>query len=264
MFMITSLRWALSAGLLLTTALADRASPAGHGNVGRVPVLVELFTSEGCSSCPPADQALAQLLEQQPVQGVEVIGLSEHVDYWNHLGWWDPYSQSRFTQRQKDYVLAIPGSSQYTPQTVIDGRTQFIGSQIGRHLDALSSASRKPKAAVDIAVSGETPKGVAMDIKIASLAAQRTDATADIVLAVTEDHLSSQVTRGENEGRQLAHAAVVRSMKPIGRVTGRGSFSDGVFVPLESEWKRPQLHVVVFAQDVKTRAILGASRIRLK
>src|SRR5262245_30093485 len=259
--MFDPFRWTFATGLLLAVATSGSS---GAASKPRVPVLVELFTSEGCSSCPPADQALARLLEQQPIQGVEVIGLSEHVDYWNHLGWWDPYSQSQFTQRQKDYVLAISGSSQYTPQSVIDGRTQLIGSQIEKHLDALSRASQKPKAAVGIAVAGATPKGVAIDIKIASLAAQLTDATADIVVAITEDHLSSQVTRGENEGRQLAHAAVVRSMKPIGRVTGRGAFSDRVFVPLESEWKRAELHAVVFAQDGKTRAILGASRIRLK
>src|SRR5262245_1792175 len=88
--MFDPFRWTFATGLLLAVATSG---PLAAPSKARVPVLVELFTSEGCSSCPPADQALARLLEQQPVQGVEVIGLSEHVDYWNHLGWWDPYSQ---------------------------------------------------------------------------------------------------------------------------------------------------------------------------
>ena len=109
--------------VLAGSVLAARAGMANQPGAAtaRVPVLAELFTSEGCSSCPPADDLLRQLLREQPVDGVEVIALSEHVDYWNRLGWRDPFSSEQFTQRQSDYARAMGTAQIYTPQLVING-----------------------------------------------------------------------------------------------------------------------------------------------
>src|SRR5204863_10159916 len=112
-------------------------------------VMVELFTSEGCSSCPPADKLLSWLAERQPISGVEIIPLSEHVDYWNHLGWADPYSAAAFSERQHEYSGSL-GSRVYTPQMVVDGKVEFVGGDSDEALKAISDESRRLKAIVRI------------------------------------------------------------------------------------------------------------------
>src|SRR5581483_8973602 len=114
------------------------------------PVLVELFTSEGCSSCPPADQLLAKLESQQPVSGVHIIALSEHVDYWDRLGWRDPFSSAQFSQRQQVYSQVLRDSGPYTPEMVVDGATGFVGSESREALQAIATAARAQKAVVQI------------------------------------------------------------------------------------------------------------------
>src|SRR5215469_11023548 len=116
----------------------------------RTPVVVELFTSEGCSSCPPADEFLLRLEERQFVDGAEVIAIEEHVDYWNHDGWTDPFSSSEWTLRQRDYASAFKLGGVYTPQMVIDGREQLVGSRIQQVSTAVLQNSRIPKGSVMI------------------------------------------------------------------------------------------------------------------
>jgi hypothetical protein len=251
---------ALVAMLAIAAARGAWSAPAPVP-AARVPVLLELFTSEGCSSCPAADDVLARLVEQQPVAGVEIIGMSEHVDYWNRLGWSDPWSHARYTTRQKAYARALGRPGLYTPQAVVDGRIGFVGSDFARTVEAAARAGREPKATVDIERAKKTLDAVALAIEVKGLAG-RTD-PADVYLAITEDDLVSNVTRGENQGRRLAHVAVVRRLTRIGRVTGPHPFAARPLGPFAPGWKPEDLRAVVFAQDARTRAILGVSSIAL-
>ena len=222
------------------------------------PVLVELFTSEGCSSCPPADALLYQYIQSSPVPGVEVIALGEHVDYWNHGGWADPFSNAQFSARQSNYSAAFHLDSVYTPQIVIDGKAQFVGSDDDAVRVAIARAARLPKAQVNLRETGPGR----LSVQIGHLPASATSDSAVVYLAVTEDGLSSSVGGGENAGRRITHSAVVRELTAIGTVTGV-SFDASPTVMLRPGWRRGHLHAVVFAQERTSRRIVGASEISL-
>jgi len=211
-------------------------------------VLVELFTSEGCSSCPPADAVLEQLQREQPVPGVELIVLSEHVDYWNDLGWKDPFSDALFSERQSAY-----GSRIYTPQAIVDGRIDVLGSDRAGIARAASSAARDPHGTLELV---RTPKGVR--ISVGKLSGH---SDAAVTVAVVEDGLVSKVTRGENAGRTLPHTAVVRSLREAGRIpAGAAQWSAEVPVPVDVSWKKAR--VIAFVQDGRSRHILAAGALQ--
>jgi hypothetical protein len=208
-----------------------------------LPILVELFTSEGCSSCPPADATLARLHAAQPAPGVQLLVLSEHVDYWDNLGWKDPYSDALFTDRQSRY-----GSRTYTPQAIVDGRTDVLGSDGDGIVRAAKAAAADPHGAVAL-------KRKDQNVQIAVTALPKHGA-AQVWLAVVEDGLVDKVTRGENAGRTLAHTAVVRKLQGVGNIAAgetQGTFE--AKVPADAAWKNPRL--IVFVQDAKS--VLAAS-----
>src|SRR5258708_30000026 len=155
MIMSLNIRWVCAVGILLggTTAFGDRSRlTAAAGSGPRNIVVVELFSSEGCSSCPPADDVLTQLAHRQPVPGVEVLALGEHVDYWDRLGWRDPFSSPAFSARQSNYDVRVFHADQvYTPQLVIDGRLERVGSDARAVQRAIEQAATSPKAAVTVA-----------------------------------------------------------------------------------------------------------------
>ena len=157
-------------GVILLSMLTERAV-ATPAQAHRTPVLVELFTSEGCSSCPPADDFLIQLDKEQPVPGAEIIAISEHVDYWNRLGWADPFSSAAFSDRQHQYARALGTNQMYTPQMVVDGRTEFIGSQEGKARRGIAQAAQAPKAKVGLVKGSVHPHDdlISMQVSVGQL-----------------------------------------------------------------------------------------------
>ena len=228
--------------------------------LARTPVAVELFTSEGCSSCPSADALLLELARSQPVAGVEVVALSQHVDYWNRLGWRDPFSSPVFTHRQQTYAAAL-GVGSYTPQAVINGRYELVGSQRPALLAALAEAARVPHATVQ--VSPATMGGAAaLRVTVAQVPEAATE-PAEVLLAFTETGLSSVVGRGENAGRTLRHAAVVRELRVLGRVAADGHFAATPALALNSQWRQANLRAVVLVQQVRSRRLVGVGTLAL-
>ena len=235
---------------VMLLALAVAAVPLVA--VAQNPVVVELFTSEGCSSCPPADAVLLQL-SQSGLKGEEVILLGEHVDYWNYIGWTDRFSSKQFSQRQSEYASALRAEV-YTPQMVIDGREQFVGNDAAEVASRIVAAAKRPMPGqVSLAWEGERRLRVAAQSAIA--------VKAKVLLAITEDGLSTQVANGENGGKTLHHAAVVRSLQEIGELRD-GKFESIVDVPVAAGWNRNQLKAIVLLQEPKTMKIVGAGQVR--
>ena len=234
--------------------------PARSGDQAAAPVVVELFTSEGCSSCPPADRLLAQFDEKQPVPGARIIALEQHVDYWDDLGWRDPFSSAQFSRRQEDYVGAFHINSAYTPQMVVDGSSEFVGNDVRAAVAAIAKAARVPKVSVTIEADPAPAGAPSIPLRVRLAGAV---VNADVLLAVTEDDLSSNVTNGENSGSKLVHRAVVREMRSLGKVSADGSFAAQFDERLSQSWKRENLHAVVFLQQRSSRQILGAAEISL-
>ena len=171
---------------------------------GRTPELVELFTSEGCSSCPPADLFLEKL-DHQPVAGAEMIVLSEHVDYWNHIGWKDPYSAHLYSERQSVYGERFGLDSVYTPQMVVDGSSQFVGSNPALADEAFAKTLSVPKISVRLSLLSADPSGVYVHLDTGALEPSLDAREAGVQLAVALSRAESQVSSGENAGHRLAH-----------------------------------------------------------
>lgn len=239
--------------LLILLVLLVSFAPADD----RTPVVVELFTSEGCSSCPVADEFLAALDEKQPVSGVEIIALEHHVDYWNQLGWADPFSSSALTARQQSYALAFHTSDIYTPQMVVNGRKEFVGSDQRQALLEVQRASSRPRVTVRL----RKESGRVLSLRVAGVPRDQADGVYDVLLAITESHLSENVGRGENAGRLLRHSEVVRSLTRVGVIDSRKfeSFSQEVRLNLDNSWRRENLRAVLFVQAQHSREIVGAA-----
>ena len=207
---------------------------AGGADSSRAGVLVELFTSEGCSSCPPADRLLESLDPQ-------AIVLSEHVDYWDHLGWRDPYSGHANTLRQEAYARGFGIEGPYTPQMVIDGVTEFVGNNARRAMAELARARSREKIGVHLA---RAAAGVRVQIDPAPKAA-------DVWLALADDSGTSQVAAGENKGLRLHHVAILRSLRKIGTVQRDAGFARDIEVPPGTG------RVIVFVQDSGLGRVYG-------
>ncbi len=249
--------------LLLTVVLATWMFVSASAPPSREvasPVLVELFTSEGCSSCPPADALLQQLDRTQPVKGAQLIVLSEHVDYWNRIGWTDPYSSRFFSDRQSTYGDRFGLRSVYTPQMVVDGETEFVGNDSRLASRAVEKALALPKVAIrisDISMDAETLRAHVDSDALPEFAKVR---KADVYLVVALNHAESQVLRGENSGRRLTHVGVVQSLTKIGSLESGKTFSQDVRVKLDSGTDPANLRVIAFIQQPGQRQILGVAQ----
>jgi hypothetical protein len=256
MLKVSFLRTAVA---VFAVALISRAADAGAS--GRVPVLLELFTSEGCSSCPPADRLLEILDEKQPVSGADLIVLSEHVDYWDRLGWKDPFSSSQFTSRQQDYTNRYNFDGVYTPQLVLDGRYGFVGSDGRAASAAIQRAIREPK--IPLAISNASRNGSQVTAHIEVPADQSLKSVRGMLyVALADNRQESHVARGENGGRTLTHVAVTRVLKQVGQVDFDVASAKEVVVPVQPG-SGNGLRVVAFIQDPKSGRVLGVVEQKL-
>lgn len=247
--------------MIIVIALTISQTMAQSGK--RTPVIVELFTSEGCSTCPPADKYLEVLAEQQPIADVDVIALSEHVDYWNRFGWTDPFSATQFTTRQTYYAAFFKQAEVYTPQMVVDGTREFVGSRIQDGVKQISEAANNPKSDINLEIVKAAKNTFSLKVKTDRLPKLSDDDKAVVFLAVTENELSSSVTRGENSGKTLKHIAVTRYLKEIGVVKNTQS-NFTAEIKVDKNWKRENLNAITFVQETESRRILGAAKISLK
>jgi len=236
-----------------------RLYSAGAGSNVRTPMLVELFTSEGCSSCPPADKFL-QTLDGQPIPGAEIIVLSEHVDYWNHIGWRDPYSASFYSQRQSVYAKRFGLDSVYTPQMVVDGTSQFVGSNSGQADKAFRKALVVPKLPVHLSsISADAANTLHAHLETGTLDSSFGLREAEVYVAVALSRAESQVSAGENSGHKLTHVSVVKSLTKIGALKQGQVLTQDVRLTLEPGSDARKLRLIAFVQEPRQGRVLGAA-----
>jgi len=257
------------ATLLFATSAANPplvATPqSAPAQTERTPVLVELFTSEGCSTCPPADTLLSKLASLQPIAGAEIIALEEHVDYWNHDGWVDSYSSSDWTLRQQEYVAHFKGKSPFTPQMVVDGQSQFVGTNAREAQTSIQEALQHPKTQISINAQSTTKSDASrIEVHLGNLSAASLQEPADVWVAVTESNLETAVKAGENAGKTVPHAAILRSLHKIGTIQAKDSspFVSTQQIKFKSNWKSENLRIVVFVQERKSFRVLGVASAR--
>jgi hypothetical protein len=233
----------VGAAVLAIQAPSDKRPSSAQ----RTPVLVELFTSEGCSSCPPVDKLAAELESRQPIANVQVVLLSFHVDYWNDLGWKDRFASHDYTLRQQQYSALFSEGSVYTPELVVDGKES--------QAQLLPDEIRNAAAGSQPAVLKITPKS-GHDVAITAQADPKTHGR--VLVAITEDGLSTKVGGGENGGHILTHSGVVRTFTTLGKLD-KGGLSKDFTIALDPQWQLPKLTLVCFVQDEKTGRVLGVS-----
>jgi hypothetical protein len=243
------------ATLLSALIGAGFATRAAASEPVTTPLLVELFTAEGCSSCPPADAFLVSLDEHQPIPGGQIIVLSEHMDYWNS-SWPDPFASGQLTARQSGYVRSLHDSSAFTPQFVIDGNIEMRlrdKDEIARNFQTALAA---PKIPVSITALKVTPGTVSGQIDVDGSAAAH---KADVYLALAIDRIETKVLRGENRGKDLTHVGVVEYLSKVGDLKPGEKFSQNFNVPFKRGMDPNNARVIVFVQESGYGKVVGAA-----
>jgi hypothetical protein len=238
-----ALLYALSLGFSLA-ALDVRAADSGAS-----PVVVELFTSQSCSSCPPADAYLGELAKRPGV-----LALSMHVDYWNRLGWRDPYSSRAATQRQRDHVGRLGARYVSTPQAVVQGRAYAIGSDRPAVERLIRDARQIPPVArPKLAMAGDK-------LSIRVDAAPKPGTRARVWLVAFDNGHTTAIPSGENAGRTVTYSNVVRALRPVGVWDGKSARFE---VDVVAEKVKGFDNCAVIFQSESTGAVIGAARLTM-
>lgn len=250
--------------LLIFPALISRAAPADTSTTAAHPILVELFTSEGCSSCPPADALLEKMDGSSPFPGAQLIVLSEHVDYWDHDGWKDPNSSPAMTERQAAYVHALGLQTPYTPQMIVDGTSILrVGdpNQIMKVFEDDVATPTDPVRIGEVSVNAGGPNPTDPGVLEARIEADGSSdkKNADVYVAIALDRVESQVLHGENGGRRLTHVAVVQQLTKIGKLQKGKSFDQMVHLKLKPGTDPRNVRVVAFVQEPGPGRLLGVA-----
>jgi len=219
-------------------------------------ILVELFTSEGCSSCPPADQLLRQIDSHTMPNGDQIIVLGEHVDYWDGTGWRDRFSSRDFTDRQAEYARRFNISGPYTPQMVVDGRREFVGNDSRLLQRALNEAASRPKAAISISSEEIGATEIVAKVKVAPL--RDGPKHADLFVALAGNTDETHIGGGENSGKVLRHAAAVRSLARAAKL-GQQGIEKEVRFRIPKSVTVQNLRIIAFLQEANNGAVLGAA-----
>jgi hypothetical protein len=240
------------AAVLLLSGFGLRAAEGAAANpTASTPVFIELFTSEGCSSCPPADDLLAEIAQKIP----NVVVLSEHVTYWNQDGWTDPFSSSESTDRQADYVFKLGLKSSYTPEMVVDGKKEFIGSDARAATEAIKGAM--DDARVPVSISGVT---AGADRRVSFEVATGPVRSGSVLFVVaTQDEGTKHVSTGENGGHTLRHVMIARSFTQAAKIKSGGSYSGHLSVKLPEAVSGSGWHLVAFVQQGRGGPVIGAA-----
>jgi hypothetical protein len=253
-----SIRRRCVASLVLPTVLVLLAATS-HAEHPGAPVLIELFTAEGCSSCPPADHFLAELDAAQPIPGARLIVLSEHVDYWDQQGWPDPYASKAFTERQVAYDRSLHVREPFTPQFIVDGAVDMRLSRrdrIGEQLRAAAAAAKIPVSIESISIGGGATPVISGVVRVEGVTADR---PCELFVGVALDHADTQVLRGENRGQHLTHVAVLRDLVRVGAVAPGAASHQPFSLELRPGLDGLPLRVIAFVQRPGPGAVLGAA-----
>jgi hypothetical protein len=278
--MLRFLPVALSSFVLIGTSLALSACssstadvPAGaSSSIDPVPadpgspVILELFTSQGCSSCPPADDVLSRVGLEAASRG-QVIPLAFHVDYWNRIGWADPFSAGEWSERQGTYSRALGLDGLYTPQLIVGGQAQFVGSNEERARQEIASALASTPASRIALVTNAAGAGAAVTVGITAEVLRDVDAgDLRVTAAIFENDLVTPVGRGENSGRTLKNDFVVRRLERGTQIEPKAGarYQGSMTFELDPAWKTENLGVAVFLQDQRTMRIHGAAARSLR
>ena len=237
----------------------SNAQPAQQNATGNRPILLELFTSQGCSSCPAADKLMAVWKSEF---GDRVIPMTFHVNYWNRLGWYDPFSKAKWTERQQAYNARLGTQGLYTPQMVVDGRYNAVGSRPRAIRTAISAANNGAER--HIRLTGELIRSsTTLKLTVETTQLQAIPDSATIWYAVRDGHHETRVSAGENRGQILKNFFVVRKLSPLGRSpTNKKTTVLESQIVIDKTWNQDMLDVVVFAQADKTGSILDVVRIK--
>jgi hypothetical protein len=234
----------------------------GYGQTTERPhaVLVELFTSEGCSSCPPADALLRELNGTTTSSGKLVVGISEHVTYWNSLGWTDPFSASAYTDRQNSYGSRFHLDSVYTPQMVVNGEQQVLGSDRNAVLRAVRETDHPGPLSVRIVSAAGRDDSLVVTY---SIHGNLPGHSADLFAVVADDVAQSSVLRGENSGHKLAHVSVARSITHIALAKDAAT-EDTVRLALDKSPHSSSQHLILFVQSAHLGPVLSVDTVALR